>query len=64
MVLPSLGGFTFTGPIAKQISDVDISWLVGLAVSAIVYLLLARTINLRSEEHAIEESERVLGETT
>ncbi|HEY3775063.1 MAG TPA: cytosine permease [Solirubrobacteraceae bacterium] len=62
MVLPSLAGFTFTGPIAKQISDVDISWLVGLAVSAIVYLLLARTINLKTEEQAIEESERVLAE--
>jgi NCS1 family nucleobase:cation symporter-1 len=62
MVLPSLGGFTFTGPIAKQISGVDISWLVGLAVSALVYLLLARTINLRTEEQAIEASERALGE--
>jgi NCS1 family nucleobase:cation symporter-1 len=62
MVLPSLGGFTFTGPIAKQISDIDISWLVGLAVSGIVYLLLARTINPRTEAHAIEESERALAE--
>ncbi|MDQ6730145.1 MAG: cytosine permease [Actinomycetota bacterium] len=60
MVLPSLGGFTYTGPLAKQISNVDISWLVGLAVSGTVYFLLARTLNLRSEETAIAASERQL----
>ena len=60
MVLPSLGGFTYTGPLAKQISNVDISWLVGLLVSGTVYFLLARTLNLRSEETAIEASERQL----
>jgi len=60
MVLPSLGGFTYTGPLAKQISNVDVSWLVGLAVSGTVYFLLARTLNLRSEETAIEASERQL----
>jgi NCS1 family nucleobase:cation symporter-1 len=63
MVLPSLGGFTFTGPVAKQISDVDISWLVGLAVAATVYWLLARTLNLHSEASAIEASERQLTAT-
>ncbi len=60
MVLPSLGGFTYTGPLAKQISNVDISWLVGLAVSGTVYFLLAHTLNLRSEQTAIVASERQL----
>jgi purine-cytosine permease-like protein len=60
MVLPSLGGFTFTGPVAKQISNVDISWLVGLAVSGTVYFLLARTLNVQAEEAAIEVSEQQL----
>lgn len=60
MVLPSLAGFTFTGPVAKHISDIDISWLVGLAVSGLVYLVLARSLNLRSEQTAIEASERRL----
>jgi NCS1 family nucleobase:cation symporter-1 len=62
MVLPSLGGFTFTGPLAKQISDVDISWLVGLAVSALVYLVLARSIDLGDEASAIAASDRQLGD--
>lgn len=60
MVLPSLGGFTFTGPIAKHISDVDISWLVGLVVAGGVYYLLARTLNVRAEESAIVASEEQL----
>jgi purine-cytosine permease-like protein len=60
MVLPSIGGFTYTGPVAKQISDVDISWLVGLAVSGTVYWLLSRSLNLRAEEAAIAVSDERL----
>jgi nucleobase:cation symporter-1, NCS1 family len=60
MVLPKIAGFSFTGPVAKHISDVDISWLVGLFVSGFVYWLLARSLNLGSEEVAIEASEREL----
>ncbi len=66
MVLPPLGGFSFTGPIAKQISDVDISWIVGLFVSGIVYWLLARSLNVQSEASAIQASDQELasGEVT
>jgi purine-cytosine permease-like protein len=60
MVLPSLAGFTYTGPIAKQLSDVDISWLVGLAVSGLVYWVLSRTIDVGAEQAAVAESEREL----
>ncbi len=60
MVLPGIGGFTYTGPVAKQISGVDISWLVGLAVSGISYWLLSRSLNLREEESAIEISDEQL----
>jgi purine-cytosine permease-like protein len=64
MVLPSIGGFTYTGPVAKQISDVDISWLVGLAVAGTAYWLLSRSLNLRAEEAAIAVSdERLAAET-
>jgi NCS1 family nucleobase:cation symporter-1 len=60
MVLPSIGGFTFTGPIAKQISDVDISWLVGLAVAGTSYWLMSRSLDVRGESAAIEASDETL----
>jgi nucleobase:cation symporter-1, NCS1 family len=60
MVLPDIAGFKYTGPIAKQISDVDISWLVGLAVAGISYWVLSRSLNVRAEEAAIEASDRRL----
>ena len=63
MVLPSLAGFTFTGPLAKQISDIDISWLVGLAVTAIVYWLLSLSMDVHGETAAIEASDAQLGAT-
>ena len=63
MVLPSIGGFTFTGPIAKHISDVDISWLVGLAVAGASYWLMSRTLDVRGESAAIEASDEALGAT-
>jgi purine-cytosine permease-like protein len=62
MVLPQLGSLSFTGPIAKALSGVDISWLVGFVVTAIVYLITARGIDPKSEEPAIQESERELTE--
>jgi purine-cytosine permease-like protein len=63
MVLPGIAGFTYTGPLAKQISDVDISWIVGLAVAGISYWLLSRSLDLREEEPAIEASDEQLGAT-
>ncbi len=49
MVLTDIGGHSFTGPIAKQISDIDIAWLVGLIVSGVAYWLLSRSTNVRAE---------------
>jgi NCS1 family nucleobase:cation symporter-1 len=63
MVLPSLGGFTYTGPIAKQISDVDISWIVGLLVTGVVYWLLSRSLNVGAEQAAVAASDERLGAT-
>ncbi|MHB1836302.1 MAG: purine-cytosine permease family protein [Solirubrobacteraceae bacterium] len=63
MVLPSLGGFTYTGPVAKQISDVDISWIVGLLVTGVVYWLLSRSLNIRAEQAAVAASDERLGAT-
>jgi nucleobase:cation symporter-1, NCS1 family len=64
MVLPNIAGFHYTGPIAKQISSVDISWLVGLAVTGVVYWTLSRTMNVAEEQAAIAASETRLAEIT
>lgn len=34
---------------AKQLSDVDIAWLVGLLGSGVTYWLLSRSTNVRAE---------------
>jgi NCS1 family nucleobase:cation symporter-1 len=39
---------------------VDYSWLVGLAVSGLVYLLLSRSLDVDAEQSAIDASERAL----
>ena len=33
MVLPDLGGWSYTGSMAKALDGVDIAWIVGLIVS-------------------------------
>jgi nucleobase:cation symporter-1, NCS1 family len=64
MVLPDLGGWHYTGPLAKQLSDVDIAWLVGLAVSAGVYLVLSRSLDTAQERVAEAGSDRELAGVT
>jgi purine-cytosine permease-like protein len=51
-----------TGPLAEQIGGADISAPIGLAVSAGVYFLLTRSLDLAAEEPAIEASERTIAE--
>jgi purine-cytosine permease-like protein len=55
-VLPDV----YTGPAARALGGIDVGWLVGLAVAAAVYLLLARSYDPAREAAAIRESERVL----
>ena len=50
----------YTGPLAKQLNSVDISWIVGAVVTAVVYILLTRNLDVAAEQAAIEESEREL----
>jgi NCS1 family nucleobase:cation symporter-1 len=54
MVIPDISGHHFTGPVAKQISSVDIAWVVGLLVSGLLYLGLSRSLNVRRELAASE----------
>jgi NCS1 family nucleobase:cation symporter-1 len=60
MVLPELGSWSYTGPLADAMGGVDIAWLVGLAVTGVVYLVLSRSLDLASEQNAEAASEREL----
>ncbi|MGC9156452.1 MAG: purine-cytosine permease family protein [Ferrimicrobium sp.] len=60
MVLPQLGSLSYIGPVAKLLHDTDISWLVGLVVTSIAYLLITRGFDPKSEEQAIAKSEATL----
>jgi nucleobase:cation symporter-1, NCS1 family len=61
MVLPPIAGFSYTGYIPKHVTNgVDYSWVVGLLVSGLVYLVLSRSLNLAAEQAAITASEREL----
>ena len=60
MVLPDLGGWSYTGPGAQQLAGTDISWVVGLAVSALTYLLVSRSLDLGREAEAATASEQQL----
>jgi nucleobase:cation symporter-1, NCS1 family len=52
----------FTGPLAAAMGGADLALFVGLAVSAVVYLILARSLDLRAEREAARESE-IAGES-
>ena len=60
-VLPPIAGLSYTGYFPAHLTNgVDYSWLVGLLVSGLVYLLLSRSLDLTAEQAAISASEREL----
>jgi purine-cytosine permease-like protein len=60
MVLPDLGGWSYTGPMARQLAGTDVAWLVGLAVSAVVFLAVSRSRSETDEAAAVARSEEQL----
>jgi nucleobase:cation symporter-1, NCS1 family len=50
----------YTGPLATQLNSVDISWIVGAVVTAVVYWLLTRNLDVAAEKAAIERSDAEL----
>ena len=61
MVLPPMFGLSYTGYVPAHLTNgVDYSWLVGLVVSGLVYLVVSRSLDLAPERAAIEASEREL----
>ncbi len=62
MVLPQLGSWSYISPIARAMGGVDIAWLVGLLVSAVLYLVLGRSLDLTAERSAEQASNATLGQ--
>lgn len=61
MVLPSIGGVSYTGPVPAHLTNgVDYSWLVGLLVAGLLYFVLSRSLDTAAERTAIEASETEL----
>lgn len=56
MLVPPIFDWNFTGPVATALGGIDIAWAVGLAVSAVAYLLLTRNLDKAAEETAIAAS--------
>jgi NCS1 family nucleobase:cation symporter-1 len=51
----------YTGPLAARLGGVDFGWLISAAAAAATYLLLSRGFDARSEDDAVERSQRELG---
>lgn len=52
-MIPFFSTGPFTGPIAKRLGGADLAMLVGLPVSAIIYLLACRSLDLEAERKII-----------
>lgn len=59
-MIPFFKTSLYTGPVAEALGKADISMLIGLPVSAAVYMWLCRDLDLASEFARIEELDRNL----
>jgi len=50
----------YTSPVAKQLSGGDLSPFIGFPVAALLYLYLARTIDVASEARVAQEQHSLL----
>jgi nucleobase:cation symporter-1, NCS1 family len=64
MVLPTIGDWSYVGPAAAALGEVDIAWLVGLVAASAAYMLLSRTIDRSVEEAHLRASNAQLDSTT
>jgi purine-cytosine permease-like protein len=48
-MIPFVVTVWYTGPVAAAMGDVDIALFVGLAASAVAYVLMARSLDLAAE---------------
>ena len=59
-MIPFFSTGLYTGPVARWLGGTDLSMLVGLPVSALVYLLACRTIDLEADRCAAAAADRGL----
>uniref|UniRef100_A0AAU2ADX4 Cytosine permease n=1 Tax=Streptomyces sp. NBC_00093 TaxID=2975649 RepID=A0AAU2ADX4_9ACTN len=64
MVLADLGGWQYTGPGARQLSGIDIAWVVGLVVTSLTYLVVTRSLRPSSVTGRTEWAEEDQQEAT
>jgi NCS1 family nucleobase:cation symporter-1 len=55
--LPFVASALYTGPIARTIGGIDLSWIIGLAVTSPVYYWLAKRTRSRQEAAAVPAAE-------
>ncbi|MET9318775.1 cytosine permease [Streptomyces sp. NPDC003038] len=60
LMVPFMVVGPFTGPVAEALGGVDVAFVVGLAVSGLLYYALTRRLDLSAEEPAVAASEREL----
>ncbi|MDN3297621.1 cytosine permease [Streptomyces ficellus] len=60
LMVPFMVVGPFTGPVAEALGGVDVAFVVGLAVSGLLYYALTRRLDLTAEEPAVAASEREL----
>ncbi|MEV8312354.1 cytosine permease [Streptomyces flavidovirens] len=60
LMVPFMVVGPFTGPVAAALGGVDVAFVVGLAVSGVLYYVLTRRLDLTTEEPAVAASEREL----
>jgi nucleobase:cation symporter-1, NCS1 family len=56
-MIPFFSTTFYVGPGAEALGGADISFVFGLLVSGVLYLLFCRNLDLRAEEAARERSE-------
>jgi nucleobase:cation symporter-1, NCS1 family len=59
-MIPFFSTGLYTGPVARWLGNIDLSMLVGLPVSALVYMLACRTIDLEADRRAAAAADRGL----
>lgn len=60
LMVPFMVVGPFTGPVAKALGGIDVAFVIGLAVSGVLYYVLTRAMDLSAEEPAVAASEREL----
>jgi nucleobase:cation symporter-1, NCS1 family len=59
-MIPFMSLGFYQGPISVSLDGADVAFVVGLAVSAVIYCVMSRRLDHAAESRAMQASERVL----